>query len=220
MASFRELAEVCESLSQTSSRLQMVRAVGEFLARLEVDEAEVAARFMVGRALPLGEDKKLNVSGRAIWKIAAELAGGLDEDRASEIFASAVDFGEAIQMLLKLRPVEPEATLTIAVVARHFEEIASIEGRNSRRRKLDALRGLFERASALEAKYLAKILIREMRHGMSEGLMLEAIAVMANRPASEVRRIHMLEGDLGRVVRAVRAGSGVHRMASRSHFRR
>ena len=39
-----------------------------------------------------------------------------------------------------------------------------------------------------------------MRHGMSEGLMLEAIARMAGRPVAEVRRMHMLEGDVGRVV--------------------
>ena len=40
---------------------------------------------------------------------------------------------------------------------------------------------------------------------MSEGLMLEAIAKMASRPVAEVRRIHMLEADLGRVVRLLRS---------------
>jgi len=43
-----------------------------------------------------------------------------------------------------------------------------------------------------------------MRHGVSEGLMLEAIAKMGARPAAEVRRIHMLEADLARVVRMIR----------------
>ena len=54
----------------------------------------------------------------------------------------------------------------------------------------------------MKGKYLAKILIREMRHGMSEGLMLEAIAKMAARPVAEVRRANMLAGDVGRVVRS------------------
>lgn len=183
----------------------MAQMVGEFLARLELEEAESAARFMVGRALPQGE-AKLNLSGRAIWKIAAEMTGGADQ--GEEIFAAAVDFGEAVEMLLKLRPVDPEPTLTIRGVNRRFGEIAAIEGRHARKRKLEALRELLEQACALEAKYIAKILIREMRHGMSEGLMLEAIAVMAGRPAAEVRRIHMLEGDLGGVVRAIRSGAG------------
>src|SRR5258708_4242609 len=181
----------------------MAELAGEFLAHLDTAEAEIAARFMVGRALAQGEEKRLQISGRAIWKIVAAMTGG--EDQGEEIFTAATDFGEAIEMLLRLRAAEPEPTLTLAEVERRFAEIAGIEGRNSRRGKLDALRELFERATTLEGKYLTKILIREMRHGMSEGLMLEAIAKMAARPVAEVRRANMLAGDVGRVVRLLRS---------------
>ena len=203
MGTFHDLALVCQSLGQTGSRLQIAQMAGEFLARLDPGEAEIAARFMVGRATPQGAESKLDVSGRAIWKIAAEMTGGAD--RGEEIFAAAADFGEAIEMLLRLRSSEPEPTLSIREVSARFTEIAAIEGRHARKRKLESMRELLGRASALEGKYLAKILIREMRHGMSEGLMIEAIAAMGGRPAAEVRRMHMLEGDLGRVVRAIRS---------------
>lgn len=181
----------------------MAELAGEFLAHLDTAEAEIAARFMVGRALAQGEEKRLQISGRAIWKIVAAMTGG--EDQGEEIFAAATDFGEAIEMLLRLRSAEPEPTLTLGEVERRFSDIAGIEGRNSRRRKLDALRELFERTTTLEGKYLAKVLIGEMRHGMSEGLMLEAIAKMAARPVAEVRRANMLAGDVGRVVRTLRS---------------
>ncbi len=203
MASFNDFALVCLALGQTQSRLQMAELAGEFLAHLDTAEAEIAARFMVGRALAQGEEKRLQISGRAIWKIVAAMTGG--EDQGEEIFAAATDFGEAIEMLLRLRSAEPEPTLTLGEVERRFSEIAGIEGRNSRRRKLDALRELFERTTTLEGKYLAKVLIGEMRHGMSEGLMLEAIAKMAARPVAEVRRADMLAGDVGRVVRTLRS---------------
>ncbi len=203
MPSFYDFALVCQSLSQTQSRLQMAETVGTFLAALDIDEAEIAARFIVGRAVEQGEEKRLQISGRAIWKIVAGLTG--TEEQGEEIFTAAEDFGEAVEMMLKHRPHDPEPTLTIRKINEKFAAIAAIEGRHARNRKLDALRELFERASALEAKYIAKILIREMRHGMSEGLMLEAIARMASRPVAEVRRIHMLEADLGRVVRLLRS---------------
>ena len=51
----------------------MADAVAEFLARLDIDEAESAARFMVGRSLAQGEEKRLQISGRAIWKIVATM---------------------------------------------------------------------------------------------------------------------------------------------------
>src|SRR5258708_906431 len=194
---------VCQSLSHTKSRLQMAETVGTFLAALDIDEAEIAARFIVGRAVEQGEEKRLQISGRAIWKIVAGLTG--TEEQGEEIFTAAEDFGEAVEMMLKYRPNDPEPTLTIREINKSFAAIAEIEGRHARNRKLDSLRELFERASALEAKYIAKILIREMRHGVSEGLMLEALAKMASRPVADVRRIHMLEADLGRVVRLVRA---------------
>ena len=89
-------------------------------------------------------------------------------------------------------------------VYQQFEEIAEIEGRSSRRRKLEGLNDLFARMTALEAKYAAKVLIGEMRHGMSEGLMLEALAKMAGCAVDEVRRMHMLEGDVGRLAQSLR----------------
>jgi len=200
VASFYDFALVCQSMGQTSSRLQLAQLAGDFLARLGADEAAIAARFMVGRALPQGAEKRLQVSGRAVWRVVAELAPD-DDGRGEEIFGTATDFGEAIEILLRLRAIEPAPVLTLGEVEQRLAEIANIEGPHSRRRKFEVLRGLFERATALEGKYLAKILIGEMRHGMSEGLMLEAIARMADRPASEIRRAYMLDTDLGRVVR-------------------
>ena len=201
--SLYDFALVCQSLSQTQSRLQMAETVGAFLSSLDVDEAEIAARFLVGRATEQGDDKRLQISGRAIWKIVAEMTG--TEDQGEDIFTAAEDFGDAVEMTLKHRATDPPPTLTIRELKETCGATAATEGRHARKRKLDALRELFERASALEAKYIAKILIREMRHGMSEGLMLEAIAKMASRPVSEVRRVHMLEGDVGRVVRVLRS---------------
>ena len=204
VASFLDFAIVCQELGQTQSRLQMAQAVGNFLGALDIGEAEIAARFMIGRAVAQGDEKRLQISGRAIWKIAAAITGA--EDQGEDIFTAAEDFGEAIEMVLRLRAAEPEPSLTITEVDRTFREIAEIEGRRARARKLETLSALFTRASNLEAKFIAKILVREMRHGVSEGIMLEAIARMASRPVAEVRRINMLEGDLGRVVRILREG--------------
>jgi DNA ligase-1 len=208
VASFQQFAEVCQALSQTQSRLQMAELAGDFLASLDIDEAEAAARFMIGRALPVGDEAKLNISGRAIWRVAAEITDSLE--RGEDIFAEAVDFGEAVEIVMRLRGEEPPPTLTIAEVERQLREIAAVEGRQARKRKLDLLRELLLRATALEARYLAKILIREMRHGMSEGVMLEALAHATGAPIAEVRRVNMMQGDPGRVLRVLRGGGQAH----------
>jgi DNA ligase-1 len=214
VGSFFDFAEVCQSLSQTNSRLQMAALAADFLNRLSPDEAAIAARFMVGRALAQGGEPRLNVSGRAVWKIAAALGGG--EDQGEDIFSAASDFGEAVEMVMRMRRDEPEPTLTLSEVAHTFEEMAEVEGRGARKRKLDGLAAIFTRMTPLEAKYAAKVLIGEMRHGMSEGLMLEALAKMAGRPVDEVRRMHMLEGDVGRLAQSLRQPSNAAGTAARA----
>src|SRR5690349_20035912 len=101
----------------------MAALVGDFLAGLEVREAEIAARFFIGRALGQGETVKLNVSGRAIWLVAAEIAGAVD--RGEDIFAGAVDFGEAVEIVMRACSDEPESTLTIVDVGDKLGDIAS-----------------------------------------------------------------------------------------------
>jgi len=203
VASFHDFAEVCQSLGQTSSRLQIAELAGAFLAGLTADEAAIAARMMVGLAQEQGAEHQLQISGRAIWRVVAEMTDA--QEQGEDIFAAAADFGEAVEMTLRRRSVEPAPTLSIIEVDSGLRAIAAITGRSSRGRKLAALRELFERASALEGKYLAKILIGEMRHGMSEGLLLEALARMVSRPVAEVRRAHQLEPDVGRLVGRLRA---------------
>src|SRR6202023_1915066 len=119
VGSFFDFAEVCQSLSQTHSRLQMAALPAHFLAR------------------------------------PAPAAG---------------DLAEAMEMVRRRRRDQPEPALTLTEVSRAFEEIAEIEGRSSRRRKLEGLHDLFARMTALEAKYAAKVLIGEMRPGMTAGM--------------------------------------------------
>jgi DNA ligase-1 len=199
VGSFYDFALVCQSLGQTSSRLQIAQLAGDFLARLSVEDAAIAARFLLGHPLPQSE-WRLQVSGRAIWRVVLQLVSKEGEPE-QELLAAAVDFGEAVERLLRLRGADPVPSLTLGEVEQNLAEVASIQGADSRRRKSEILYGLFARASALEGKFLAKILIREMRHGLSEGLMLEAIASMAGRPIAEIRRAHMLDPDAGRIVR-------------------
>jgi DNA ligase-1 len=205
MASFCELARLCDALSQTASRLQRVRLVADFLSALSPQEAEIAARFLAGRTVAQGDDARLKLSVRAVWKVAAELVAGAAPDEG--IFETAADFGEAVEILMRMRG-EPSGTpLTLLDVERGFEAISVIEGRAARQAKLAGLRELFARSSSLEGKLLARIVVGEMRQGVGEGLIVEAVASMTARPIAEVQRAFMLEGDVGRLARAARQGS-------------
>ncbi len=205
MTLFNQLAELCEELSGTSSRLLMVDRVAEFLGALSPKEAEIAARFLAGHAVSRGKSAALKVSARAVWQVALELSGESEVDES--LFADAADFGEAVEMLFRMRRPRVEPTLTLADVEAGFEEIAAIEGRAARQRKLEVLRKLLAQATEREAKLIAKIVVGEMRHGMGEGLLLEAIAKLARQPLETVQRVFLVVGEIGQLAAKAREGT-------------
>ena len=89
-----------------------------------------------------------------------------------------------------------------------LEAIAETAGKGSRARKAGLLEGMLKRASAVEAKYLVKVIYGEVRHGVSEGILLDGIAKAAGIKARVVRRANQLWGDLGEVaLTALRDGT-------------
>jgi DNA ligase-1 len=110
--------------------------------------------------------------------------------------------------------------LTLLDVAQIFEEIAETAGRGSRARKKALLQGMLARATPVEAKMLVKIVYGEMRHGVSEGIMLDGIARAAGLKTRLVRRANQLWGDLGKVAHvALTEGDAGLRHASLRLFR-
>ena len=91
--------------------------------------------------------------------------------------------------------------LRLVEVDQTFESIAAERGSGSSERKVQTLRGLFERASQDERQFVARLLIGEVRQGALEGLVLEAIAKASGLPQAKVRQAMMFSGNLGEVAR-------------------
>src|SRR5580698_6380197 len=95
------------------------------------------------------------------------------------------------------------ATLEIADVDRSFASLATIQGRGSDAQRRELLRGLMERATAPEQRFLTALLFGAIRQVALEGVMVEALARASGAPADEVRRAVMMAGDIARVAQSV-----------------
>ncbi|MBA2741179.1 MAG: ATP-dependent DNA ligase [Actinobacteria bacterium] len=96
-----------------------------------------------------------------------------------------------------------EALEVDAAVAR----IASISGKGSQAARRAELADLFGRATEREQRFLRSLLLGELRQGALEGVMLDAVAKAAGRPAAEIRRATMLAGNVGAVAASALGGS-------------
>lgn len=197
---FSRLAHLSEQLERTSKRREMAALLADVLRELPLAEIPPAVRLTIGQVFPEWDGRALNLSWKAIMAV-VEMLTDASPDARDQISAQAVDGGEFVFLLFENHRGRPPSSppLMILDVFHTLEAIAETSGRGSRARKEDLLRNLFERATPVEAKFLTKVIYQEMRHGVSEGLMINGIAKAAGARAHLVRRANQLWGDLGEV---------------------
>lgn len=202
--SLTAFAELCERLAATSSRLERAGWICAYLRSLDPEATEIGARLLVGRLFPEAQGRKLSLSGSAVWRAVESLGAAVGQVNWEKV----ADFGEAVRQVFR-EPGEIPVRLSIRELAETGRDIAAASGAGSRQRKIDLLASLFRRATGLEAKYIAKVVIGEMRHGAQEGIVLDAIALLADAPGELVRRAQQNLGDIGRLARIAREGGKV-----------
>ncbi len=170
---FLSLAELCDRLAGTTKRKEKIRLISNFLLGLKEEEIAPAVTQIIGTIFPQTESKSLEIGYSTIKQ-------SLERKKQTTLLS---------------------APLTILEVKRYFDEISSAEGAGSRQKKESLLLSLLGNASSLEARYIIKMIFGEMEHGVSEGLMIEAIASAVHVKPELVLHADMLIGDIGEVAR-------------------
>lgn len=197
--SFQRFATACEEVAATTKKLQKTSLVSEFLKSLSIQGAAASAVFLSGRPFPVWEEATLQVGGRSLWQIVADLSGRA-EGALTSAYRKYGDLGSVAQEVLRSsRP----SHLDVLEVENVFRRIAAARGPAA---KGALVRDLLSRATPPEAKYIVKIMTGDLRIGLKESLVEEAIAKAYSSSLPEVQRANMLLGDLGETVRFAAEG--------------
>src|SRR5271170_5456302 len=143
----RRLATACEELAGTTKKLLKTGIVAEYLNSRTVDEAAVSAVFLSGRAFPAWEETTLQVGGRSLWQIVAELAG----KDAGELTAAYRRHGDLGAVAGEVLPARAGQGLGVLEVEAAFRQVAAARGAAA---KSALVRDLLTRATPMEAKYI------------------------------------------------------------------
>jgi DNA ligase 1 len=197
--SFQRLARACDEIAATTKKLQKTAIVSELLKSLPMERAAAAALFLSGRPFPVWEETTLQLGGRALWQLVAELSGK-EEGALTAAYRKYGDLGSVAQSVL---PENQSVGLDVLGVQRAFHQIAAARGAAA---KSAVLRDVLSRATSLEAKYIIKIITGDLRIGLKESLVEEAIAKAYGSPAADVQRVNMLLGDIGETVKFAAEG--------------
>ena len=189
--SFARFAALGEEIGKTTSKLRKVELLAAYLRSLDENTLPLASIYLTGRPFAQSDPRTLQTGGSIIRR-ALMGASGLSEVRLREISRSYADAGKTtFEALLGRTKPEP---WSLAESRAFFDALAAARGPIQ---KGTLLQGLLARLTALEASYVVKILTSDLRLGLKESLVEDALAAAFTVEADEVREANMLVGDLG-----------------------
>ncbi len=203
LATFKSLSELLEKVEATKKRLEIIEQTANYLKTLGPEEIAPATNMMVGRAFPKYSQKTLDVSWSTLIHIFQRISA-FDWELFRQAMASTGDIGSATKIVLEQTKAKKQTQLTpklltIIEVRTTLDAISQAEGSGSRTKKERLLTTLMGQAEPIEAKYLVKIFTGEMRTGLHEGLMEQAVAMAFDVPLGRVQHASMVLGDIGEV---------------------
>jgi DNA ligase 1 len=211
---FRDLAETLEKVRVAKGKNEKVSILAALFSRLKSDdEVEYAARFAAGRSTRKGSADETQVGYAALVGVLRDVTG-VTQAELSKSYLEHGDLSESVADFIGRKKEatlfeEKDGRLGIVDLASTFERITASQGRGSTAMKKELVKSLLLRADGpLEAKYIVKILSREMRIGLVEGLVEEAIAEAFGKELGRerVKEAYLMLGDIGLLAREAKGG--------------
>jgi DNA ligase-1 len=188
---FAVFAQAGESIAATPAKLEKVRLLSEYLRTLNADQLRIATTYFTGRAFAQSDMRTLQVGGSIIYR-AIMGAAKLRDVEFRRIAHGHGDAGKTAFEALEGR-TNPEP-FSILQSHEFFEQLHKTRGPIV---KTQLLQSRLQRLSAHEGQYVVKILTGDLRIGLREGLVEEAIAEAFQAPVDDVKEANMLLGDVG-----------------------
>ena len=184
-------AKACEAVAATTKKNEKTRLVAEYLKSVSAETAPRAAQFFAGQVFPVWEERTLQLGGAQLWR-ALSVITGKSEAALSSTYRKYGDLGSAAAEAVA--PVAPKISeLQLSQLEAVFDRIASSRDGVAR---MAEVQEILSRVSPLGVKYFIKLVTGDMRIGLKESLVEEAVAKAFDVPVEHVQRANMLLGDL------------------------
>ena len=195
-----DFARTGAAVGGTSATLEKTRVLAAYFRSLDNDDdLRRAAVFMAGR--PFGQSKRrtLGLGWAALSKVVGAISGR-DDGELQGLFRKHSDLGDWAGEALEGRTENGDVPLE--EVEKTLEGIRTARGAA----KAAPLEELLRRLHPEAARFVVKVVSGEMRIGLSEGLVEAAIAEAFGRPVTQVKRVHLITGDIGETAVKVKNG--------------
>jgi len=173
---YSRLVGIYEQLSKTAKRLEKTHIISEFLKDVGMDDIEHVMLLFEGRVFPGFDSRETGVASRLMLK-SLSAATGIRVDKIENEWKRHGDLGLVAEVLVKTKKQATlqSTKLTVKKVFDNIRKLAELEGEGTVERKTQLIAELLTSAKPAESKYIVKTILGEMRIGVGEGAMRDAI---------------------------------------------
>src|ERR1044072_4531358 len=188
---FLAFANVGEAIAATPAKLGKIRLLADYLRGLTSEQLPIVTPYFTGKAFAQNDPRTLQTGWAIIFR-ALQAATTISD---AEFHRVARTHGDAPKSVFEILDGRTTAQpFTIRESEDLFKNLHQARGPIA---KAELLRNQFSKLSAREGQYLVKILTGDLRIGLREGLVEEAIAKAFGVPLEQGREANMLLGDIG-----------------------
>jgi len=170
------LAEIFEQLSSTNSRLEKTAILAAFLKDIPPDLVDQILLLLQGRVFPEWDGRTVGLAGKLVLK-AISRATGYSEKEVQNAFSKYGDIGEVAENLIAHKKQQTlfSSDLKLKEVFSTLQKLAAQEGIGSQDVKLAELSKLLTSAKAIEAKFIVRTVLEDLRVGIAIGTLRDGI---------------------------------------------
>ncbi len=173
---YSKLAELYEQLDNTTKRLEKTHILSEFLKEVPADDIDKVVLLAGGKVFPPWDERKIGFASKMVLK-ALETATGLSKDLIEKSLKKTGDLGATAEDLIgkKHQRTLFSSELTVSKVFENIRKLATIEGLGSVDVKVKLVAELLTSAKPNEARYIIRTVLEDLRVGLGEGTIRDAI---------------------------------------------
>ena len=203
---YRELVNVYEALGATTKRLEKTDILADFFKTVDEEDLQKITLMALGRVFPSWSEDEQGIGDKLIMKAVGDVVG-VTVDKVEDAVRDEGDIGAAAEKLYakKSQMTFFSQPLTVNFVYTQLRKLATISGSRSTTKKISNILELLSSASALEAKYICRTILEELRIGVGEGIIRDAISQAFDVDKEVAERAHMLTNDLGLVAKVAKS---------------
>ncbi|KXB06462.1 hypothetical protein AKJ53_00225 [candidate division MSBL1 archaeon SCGC-AAA382F02] len=200
---YQVLAEACQELEETSSYLDKNTIISDLLKKTPAEKLEMVVPLVLGRVFPAYVSQETGIGLQQLKKAVGK-ATGYSKDKIEDLMEELGDLGKVTEKLTeeKKQTTLAEETLTVEKVFQNLRKLPEITGEGSVDRKISTVSKLLTAASPVEGKFVVRTVLGDLRIGVAEGRLRDAIAEAYDVPPEEVEHAYMLTTDYGKVAKA------------------